>query len=155
MAAVNRQHRPRLCIIGAGVSGLAAAKQLVSYDPIVFEASGSVGGVWRNCSYRSTKLQSLRQEYEFTDFPWPVNRDDQSFPSYSEILDYLESYARHFDLLKYVQFNSKVVELRFTGEPDTNPDFGANSSLLPGRPVWEVAVQTSDSESVKVIYHFN
>ena len=103
----------RVAIIGAGVSGLAAAKNLVHHNPTVFEASDSVGGVWRSCTYETTKLQSARVDYEFSDFPWPNNRDDTTFPPYLEILDYLESYAKHFDLLKFMKFGSKVIEVRF------------------------------------------
>lgn len=136
----------KIAIIGAGVSGLAAAKQLRHHNPVVFEASDSIGGIWKSCSYNSTKLQSHSSDYEFTDFPWP-NRDDPGFPSYTEILDYLESYAKHFDVFKCVRFNSKVVEVRFTGSLETT-DSGGN--LLPaGHPVWEVAVQTHNSNSIQ------
>ncbi|KAG5243570.1 hypothetical protein OIU78_002673 [Salix suchowensis] len=141
----------KIGIIGAGVSGLAVAKQLSSYSPVVFEASDSIGGVWKSCSYNSTKLQSPRGDYEFTDFPWP-NRDDPSFPSYIEILDYLKSYAEHFDLMKYVMFSSKVVEVRFVGgrEPaDFRGEPGEYGSLLPGLPVWEVAVQSKQSDIIQ------
>lgn len=141
----------KIAIIGAGVSGLAAAKQLRHHNPVVFEASDSIGGIWKSCSYNSTKLQSHRIDYEFTDFPWP-NRDDPGFPSYTEILDYLESYAKHFDVFKCVRFNSKVVEVRFTGSLETT-DSGGN--LLPaGHPVWEVAVQTHNSNSIQVVIYF-
>ncbi|GAA0154968.1 oxygenase [Lithospermum erythrorhizon] len=133
-------------IIGAGISGIAAAKELAKYDPIVFEATDCIGGVWKHCSYRSTKLQTPRCDYEFSDFPWP-QRDNQSFPSYLEILEYLYSYARHFDVLKFVKFNSKVVEIRFiddraASESGRTGDYG---SLLPGRPVWEVGVKPNES----------
>lgn len=141
----------KIAIIGAGVSGLAAAKQLRHHNPVVFEASDSVGGIWKSCSYNSTKLQSYRSDYEFTDFPW-ANRDASAFPSYVEILDYLESYAKHFDVFKCVRFNSKVVEVRFTGSLETT-DFGGN--LLPaGQPVWEVGVQTHNSDSIQVVIYF-
>ncbi|XP_038695671.1 probable flavin-containing monooxygenase 1 [Tripterygium wilfordii] len=133
----------RVAIIGGGVSGLAALKQLAHHNPILFEASDSIGGVWGSCSYNSTKLQSSRSDYEFTDFPWP-NRDDPSFPSHLEILDYLDSYVKHFDLSKHINFNSKVVELKFVGDrAGTGP--GEYGSLLPGQPVWEVAVQHNES----------
>ncbi|XP_031272575.1 probable flavin-containing monooxygenase 1 [Pistacia vera] len=141
----------KIAIIGAGVSGLAAAKHLRHHNPKVFEASDSIGGVWKGCSYNSTKLQSARCDYEFADFPWP-NRDDPGFPSYIEILDYLESYAKHFDFLKCVRFNSKVVGVRFIADTQTT-DFGEKpreyETPLPGHPVWEVAVQTNNSDSIQ------
>ncbi|XP_030530434.1 probable flavin-containing monooxygenase 1 [Rhodamnia argentea] len=139
---------PRIAILGAGVSGLAAAKQLSHYDPIVFEASGSIGGVWRHCSYNSTKLQSLRCDYEFSDFPWP-DRDNASFPSHAQILDYLHAYATRFDLMKLIRFNSKVVEVRFVGDQKPTDNLADYGSLLPGQPVWEVAVQPHESENVQ------
>jgi hypothetical protein len=142
----------KIAIIGAGVSGLAAAKQLAHHNPIVFEATDSIGGVWRHCSYNSTKLQSHRCDYEFSDFPWP-ERENHTFPSHTEILDYLQSYAEHFDVLKCVRFNTKVVEIRFVGDREAaDDDFtGKPGNLLPGHPVWEVAVQTNHSETIQVV----
>ncbi|KAL2338815.1 hypothetical protein Fmac_013261 [Flemingia macrophylla] len=134
----------KICIIGAGVSGIAAAKQLSHHNPIVFEASNSIGGVWSHCSYKSTKLQSHRRDYEFTDFPWP-QRDNPDFPTHLEILNYLHSYAEHFNVLKNIRFNSKVVEIRFTGNREVT-GFG---SQLPDHPVWEVAVQTNHSDIIQ------
>lgn len=147
----------KIAIIGAGVSGLAAAKQVSHHNPIVFEASDSIGGVWKHCSYSSTKLQSRRSDYEFSDFPWP-ERNNASFPSHTEILEYLHSYAEHFDLLKFVKFNSKVVEIKFVGSDHDSPAEATTNfmskkpgSLLPGHPVWEVAVQTNHSKDVQVV----
>ncbi|GMJ11128.1 flavin-dependent monooxygenase 1 [Hibiscus trionum] len=142
----------KIAIIGAGVSGIAAAKQLCHHNPIIFEASEWIGGVWKSCAYNSTKLQSTRKNYEFAEFPWP-NRDDPSFPSKVEILDYLESYARHFDVLKFIKFNSKVVELRLA-RPSETIELGGNAGHywnrpLLGQPVWEIAVQTKDSNNLK------
>ncbi|KAG7612091.1 FAD/NAD(P)-binding domain superfamily [Arabidopsis suecica] len=137
----------RVAIIGAGVSGLAAAKHLARHHPQVFEASDSIGGVWRKCTYETTKLQSVRVSYELSDFLWP-NRGESSFPTYVDVLDYLEAYAKHFNLVKFIKFNSKVVELRFIGDGKTLQmgDLGAYGNLLPGKPVWEVAVNTGDGD---------
>ncbi|KAH0970846.1 hypothetical protein GBA52_023002 [Prunus armeniaca] len=120
---------------------------------VLVVASDSIGGVWRHCSYSSTKLQSHRRDYEFSDFPWP-DRDNADFPSHLEILDYLNSYAQRFDVLKFVRFNSKVVEVRFVGDRET-VDFSVNpveyGGLSPGggQPVWEVSVQSNDSEAIQ------
>nr|GMC54660.1 probable flavin-containing monooxygenase 1 [Ipomoea batatas] len=149
MAAVHC----KIGIIGAGISGLAAAKQLSEHEPVVFEATDCIGGVWKHCSFRSTKLQTPRCDFEFSDFPW-TQRDNSSFPTYQEILDYLHSYATHFDILKFVKFNSKVVEIRFVADREATGGFGGENgeygSMLPGHPVWEVAVQTSQSETLQL-----
>ncbi|CAN1170447.1 Probable flavin-containing monooxygenase 1 [Linum perenne] len=136
-------------IIGGGVSGLAALKQLARYEPVLFEASNCLGGIWKSCSYSSTKLQTPRKNYEFSDFPWP-NRDDPTPPSYLKILEYLRSYAEHFDLLKYVQFNAKVVEVNYLNDGDQSQtnSFTEYGDLLPGRPVWKVAVINNDSDLI-------
>lgn len=141
-------------IIGAGISGIAAAKQLSHYSPLVFEATGSIGGVWKHCSFTSTRLQTPRCDFEFSDFPWP-ERDNSTFPSYQEILEYLHNYATHFDVLKFVKFNSKVVEIRYVGDRQTtNLDVkpGEYGTLLRGYPVWEVAVETDYSTNLQVNY---
>ncbi|WJX28628.1 monooxygenase [Trifolium repens] len=145
----------RIGIIGAGVSGITVAKHLSKYKPIVFEATDSIGGVWRHCSYRCTKLQSQTWNYEFSDFPWP-ERESSDYPSHAEILEYLHLYAVHFDLFKYVKFNTKVVEIKFVGDKD-GFDFGRlpgdHGIPLPGRPVWELSVQTNESDVIQR-YHF-
>ncbi|KAF2304157.1 hypothetical protein GH714_028123 [Hevea brasiliensis] len=101
MAKQNHLLVSKIGIIGAGVSGLAALKQLSHQSPVVFEASDSLEG------------------------------DDPSFPSHTEILDYLNSYAERFDLFKYVRLNSKVVEVRFIGDRETADFSGNYGSLLP------------------------
>ncbi|MED6156085.1 monooxygenase [Stylosanthes scabra] len=138
----------KIGIIGAGVSGIAAAKQLRHHNPIVFEATDSIGGVWRHCSFHSTKLQSQRRDYEFTDYPWPNNRDNSDFPTHLEILDYLHSYAQHFDILNNISFNSKVIHIRFLGSDSASHDHHYGT-LLPGRPVWHVAVQNTLSHTIQ------
>ena len=148
-------------IIGAGISGIAAAKQLSGYSPVVFEATDSIGGVWKHCSFTSTKLQTPRCDYEFSDYPWP-ERDNSTFPSHVEILEYLHGYATHFDVLKFIKFNSRVIEIRYVGDRSTdNIQQKLNSktsteygNLLKGHPVWEVAIENNQSQTVQVI-HFS
>ncbi|KAM0864667.1 hypothetical protein ACQ4PT_043768 [Festuca glaucescens] len=134
----------RVAIIGGGISGLAAAKQMAAYDPVVFEATPSVGGVWKHCVYRTTRLQTPRPDYEFSDYSWP-NRDDPTFPTHTEIGDYLEGYADEFDLWRYIAFGSKVVDIKYLGGPQagfTELWSGTGKAPLQGRPMWEVGVAT-------------
>ncbi|KAK4854242.1 hypothetical protein QYF36_020987 [Acer negundo] len=148
-----RYSSSKVGIIGAGISGIAAAKQLRCHRPVVFEATDSIGGVWKHCSFSSTKLQTPRCDYQFSDYPWP-ERDNASFPSYVEVLEYLHGYATHFDVLKFVNFNSKVVGIRYvddgghqTTEVAAFP--GEYPPLLKGHPVWEVAVESNQHKTVQ------
>ncbi|XP_051184034.1 probable flavin-containing monooxygenase 1 [Lolium perenne] len=134
----------RVAIIGGGISGLASAKQMAAYDPVVFEATPSIGGVWKHCVYRTTRLQTPRPDYEFSDYSWP-NRDDPTFPTHTEIVDYLEGYADEFDLWRYIAFGSKVVDIKYLGGPQagfTELWSGTGKAPLQGRPMWEVGVAT-------------
>jgi dimethylaniline monooxygenase (N-oxide forming) len=75
----TRQHersgeRRRVCIVGAGVSGLVAAKVFLSrhYDVIVVETTPEIGGVWSpSKSYPGVRTQTPRDLYCYSDFPMP------------------------------------------------------------------------------------
>ncbi|KAA8535934.1 hypothetical protein F0562_028412 [Nyssa sinensis] len=96
-------------IIGAGISGLLACKYTLSkgYRPVVFESRGTIGGVWTK-TIETTKLQTPKVLFQFSDFQWPPSVTEE-FPNQHQVFDYLQSYARHFDLLRHIRFNSKVV----------------------------------------------
>jgi dimethylaniline monooxygenase (N-oxide forming) len=164
MAAASRQdaHRStrqavpassRVAIIGGGISGLAAAKQLAAHDPVVFEATASVGGVWKHCVYRSTRLQTPRPDYEFSDYSWR-NRDDPTFPTHAEIVEYLEGYADAFGLWRYIVLSARVVDIKFLGGGGLTELWSGGAAgqppLLRGKPLWEVGVATAGSDTVQV-----
>ena len=50
----NSQQSKRVVIIGAGVSGIAAAKSFIQYgykDVVILERSEELGGVWNSSQY--------------------------------------------------------------------------------------------------------
>ena len=71
---------PTVCVIGAGSSGIAAAKALhergIPFD--CFEKSDRVGGNWvfgnsngMSSAYRSLHINTSRERMEYSDFPMP------------------------------------------------------------------------------------
>ena len=106
----------RVAVIGAGASGITSAKCLLEegIEPVVFEQSSEIGGVWKyaegavkgGIAYRSLKTNTSKRMMAFSDFPYPNTAPD--FPSRAEVLQYLNDYTDHFGLRKYIAFNSTV-----------------------------------------------
>ncbi len=109
-----------VCIIGAGCSGLTAIKNLIQagvHDISCFEKSDQLGGNWvfsANESHSSvcetTHIISSKKLSEYIDFPMPDEYPD--YPSHKQILAYFQSYADHFGLRKYIQFNTSVEKVK-------------------------------------------
>ena len=106
---------PRTAIIGAGSSGITAAKGLreKGIDVTVFEASDRIGGNWvfgnvngMSAAYRGLHINTSRERMEFTDFPMPKSYPD--FPHHTHIATYFDDYADHFDLRPSIRFQTRV-----------------------------------------------
>ena len=103
----------RYCIIGAGPSGLAAARALskAGFDFDVFERHDDVGGIWDASNentpiYESAHFISSRTQSAFDGFPMPADYPD--YPSWKQILDYIRAFADHFDLRTHIRFGTTV-----------------------------------------------
>ncbi len=106
---------PRVCVIGAGSSGIAVAKVLherdIDFD--CFELSDRVGGNWvwgnRNgvsSSYRSLHINTSRSRMEFSDFPMPEHLPN--FARHDQIAAYFDSYVDHFGFRDRITFRTGV-----------------------------------------------
>ncbi len=106
---------PSVCVIGAGSSGIAAAKVLhqrgFAFD--CFEASDRVGGNWvfgnRNgmsSAYRSLHINTSRERMQFPDFPMPPDYPD--FPHHTHIAAYFDAYVDHFGFRDRITFDTRV-----------------------------------------------
>ena len=109
---------PRACVIGAGSSGLAAAKALylagVPFD--CFEQGPVVGGNWvhenpngQSACYETLEINTSCPRMAFSDFPMP-----ESYPDYAmhhQVRDYFEAYVDHFGFRDTITFNTKVEEV--------------------------------------------
>jgi cation diffusion facilitator CzcD-associated flavoprotein CzcO len=133
----------RSAVIGAGPSGLTAAKNLLQggvTDLVVFEKSDQVGGNWvfrpdpsHSSVYETTHIISSKSLSSYEDFPMPAEYPD--YPSHSQLRVYFERYARHFGVLPYVRFDTEVLEARLSSED-----------------VWQLRVRSPAGEQVE---HFD
>jgi Flavin-binding monooxygenase-like len=110
---------PTAAVIGAGSSGIAAAKALRErgVPHTVFEASDRVGGVWvfgnRNglsAAYRGLHINTSRDRMEFSDFPMPKTYPD--YPHHTQIAAYFDAYTDHFGLRESIRFRTRVEHAR-------------------------------------------
>jgi thioredoxin reductase len=106
----------KYAIIGAGPSGLAAARNLQKNNiPFIgFEKYSNVGGLWdidnpHSTVYESAHLISSKTMTEFHEFPMKENTPD--YPSHRHLRDYFRDFADHFDLKKHYIFNATVEKI--------------------------------------------
>ena len=119
MASSN--HKKRVAIIGAGVSGLPAIKCVKEEEmiPVCFERSDDIGGLWnykptlsedgQATVMRSTVASTSKERMAYSDFPVPDH-----FPNFmhnTKVLEYFRLYAKEFDLLKHIHFNTEVIKV--------------------------------------------
>jgi cation diffusion facilitator CzcD-associated flavoprotein CzcO len=105
----------RVCIIGAGSSGIVAAKALhergIPFD--CFEKGSGVGGLWRYendngaaVAYKSLHINTSRKQMQYADFPMPADYPD--FAHHSLLARYFDSYVDHFGFLDKITFRTAV-----------------------------------------------
>ncbi len=108
-----------VCVIGAGLSGLAAAHALAAkgIDFVCLERAVDVGGIWRQPGagepgpgYQSLHLNTAKQLTGYTEFPMPDAYP--LYPRHSEVAAYLRSFAEWAGVLDRVEFGVEVVSVR-------------------------------------------
>jgi cation diffusion facilitator CzcD-associated flavoprotein CzcO len=117
----TKNETDKVCIIGAGSSGLAAAKTFaergIPFDCL--ERENDIGGLWNETTgtgvvYDTTYLVSSRKYTGFEDYPMP--EEYPTYPSHREALAYLRDYAQNFGILDRIQFNTQVERVERTDE---------------------------------------
>ncbi len=130
-----------VCIIGAGSSGMTAAKALHERGIAIegFEIGSDIGGMWRyendngmSSAYRSLHIDTSRGNLGYADHPIPASYPD--FLSHSEVLEWLESYATRFNLKRHFKFRCKVERI----EPN-------------GDGTWRVMLGTGESRNYRAV----
>ena len=120
----------KVCVIGAGVAGLAAARELgrEGHDVTVMEQSRGVGGQWlydpatdagdplgtagaHSSIYASLRLNTPREAIGFSDFPfYPRNDGDaRRYPRHGDFLRYIRDFCDAFGLMDAVRLNTTVL----------------------------------------------
>ncbi|CAA7029072.1 unnamed protein product [Microthlaspi erraticum] len=143
MAPCSRINSLQVAVIGAGSAGLAAARELhrESHSVVVFERQSQVGGLWvytpksepdplsldpnrtivHSSVYESLRTNLPRECMGFRDFPFVPrpedgeSRDPRRYPSHSEVLAYLQDFAREFKIEEMVRFETEVVLVEAQG----------------------------------------
>jgi dimethylaniline monooxygenase (N-oxide forming) len=106
---------PKVCLIGAGSSGIAVVKALndkgIPFD--CFEKSDQVGGNWcfknkngMSSAYRSLHINTSRNLMQYLDYPMP--KDYPTYPGHALIKKYFDDYIDHFGLRDKITFNTSV-----------------------------------------------
>ena len=110
----------RICVIGAGPSGITAAKNLLATGfrrVVVYDRNAEVGGTWvyspdpsHSSVFETTHIISSKQLSQYEDFPMPDGYPD--YPGHAELKAYFQSYARHFGVDRVLQLRTEVQSAR-------------------------------------------
>jgi cation diffusion facilitator CzcD-associated flavoprotein CzcO len=131
----------RVCVIGAGSSGIAACQVLHARGiPFAcFEKGSQVGGNWRymndngmSSAYRSLHINTSRGLMAYATYPMPDEYPD--YPNHAQIAAYFDSYVDHFGFRDRIRFNTEVTRV----EPA--PGSGWNITLDDGTTTHHEAV---------------
>lgn len=100
-------------VVGAGSSGLAAAKNLLEagFEVDVVERERDLGGNWNFAGsgsrvYSGTHTISSKPFTQYPDFPMPDA--DPDYPHHSRIHAYLRRYADHFGVTPRIAFSTSI-----------------------------------------------
>jgi dimethylaniline monooxygenase (N-oxide forming) len=115
----------KVCIIGAGSSGIAACQVLqargIEFD--CFETGSEVGGNWRylndngmSSAYKSLHINTSREIMEYKSFP--MRHDYPTYPNHVQIAQYFDRFVDHFGFRDRIQFKTEVVSVVPAGDAE-------------------------------------
>ena len=108
----------KVCVIGAGSSGIAACQVLHArgMDFDCFEKGSGVGGNWRydndngmSSAYRSLFINTSRRMMEYATYPMPEDYPD--YPHHTQIAAYFDDYVDHFRFRERIRFRTEVTSV--------------------------------------------
>ncbi|CAG9536310.1 unnamed protein product [Cercopithifilaria johnstoni] len=111
----------RICVVGAGASGLTATKTCLEngLQVVCFEKSSDIGGLWRykpelcpgeGTVMKNTTINTSKEMTAFSDFvPLP---EMPNFMKHTQLLTYFRSYADHFHLQQHISLRHEVIYIK-------------------------------------------
>jgi len=136
----RRQDAGPVVVIGAGQSGLAAARALLDHDlePLVLEAGNRAAGSWP-CYYDSLMAFSPAGFSSLRGMPFPGHPDH--YPTRDEVASYLERYAARLGIdiitgsrvVTVRQHRRGFVSSRLTGASSWPPRWWRQAAPFPAR----------------------
>lgn len=126
--------RRNVIIIGAGPSGLVAAKFLreAGHSVRIFEGEDDIGGTFRYRAYDHAVHVSSKYLTAFTDLR--LGPEEEDHLPITRYLEYLDEYARVFDLRSVMEFHTRVVDVTRR----------SSKSRAAGNPEYSVTVARHD-----------
>ena len=105
-----------VCVVGAGMSGLVAIKELLDEGHRVtcLERASKEGGNFNyptGVAYDSMSLTVSQYHMAFSCFPPPLDQE-RRFWSREEYATYLHDFAMQFGLFTHIRFNTDVVQIQ-------------------------------------------
>jgi cation diffusion facilitator CzcD-associated flavoprotein CzcO len=138
-------------IIGAGISGIAAAIKLnkVGYHNFkIIEKASRVGGTWRENTYPGCgcDVPSALYSYSFA----PSAKWSHLFAKQPEILNYLEDVTEQFNLKPLIEFNNELLKATWDDQrhlwvmDTTSGQYLARTVVFATGPITEAQVPHID-----------
>ena len=95
-------------VVGAGPAGLAVAACLIGQGirPAIIEKAGDIAASWRH-HYDRLHLHTVKEHSALPGLPYP-----KEYPRYvprAKVVEYLASYARHFDIAPHLDEEASAI----------------------------------------------
>jgi cation diffusion facilitator CzcD-associated flavoprotein CzcO len=113
---MTESQRPRVVVVGAGMSGLLMGIQLLEAGHTnfrIYEKAAKLGGTWRENTYPNVACDIPARGYSYS---FALNPEwSFRFGRGDEIQRYFEGVARKYRLAPHLSFHSEITEARWDG----------------------------------------
>jgi thioredoxin reductase len=108
-------HGDKVCVIGAGASGIAMCRSLkvrnIPFD--CYERRAEIGGLWSypaegggTAAYASLYANTSKTVMQYPSYPMPDYCAE--YPHHSQVARYFNEYVDHYGLREHIQFETEV-----------------------------------------------